>query len=545
MIYRLIIIGLLICSNSILIAQRIDSFRERKNEIQAEEYRQVGLKLFEDRNFYAAADNFQKIEELEQTTAEDTWHLAESYRMLNRYQQALNNYTKLQAEQYPTVGFYQAQMQMSLEQYDEAIDNFKAFLKNDGASKLMVAEAREKIKWCEEAKQILKKPGNQISTVNRKALNGYSGFGFGAVNYQGKLIFTGVERVKVGKTLPVGEVKVVFDSLYVNRMIDGERGIPLDVEPVDDHYSIGSPTFTSDGNKVYFTQCEDAVEKNCEIYSATKEKDRWSKPKREALINIDSYNSKHPMLAQIEQNTVLFFSSNRPGGEGNYDIWYARIDSNGVANNIKNLGTGVNTEENEITPFFDSSNGHFFFSSNGLKSLGGYDVFMVKMNPNLTSGKVFNLGKPINSGADDIYFYLKNADTNGYLTSNREEGCCDNIYDITFELPFNYNQLPNYMTEVDEFAQDDASFALAQDEFFNYKNLGYEESDSEALVVSDVDITGDLFSNDTPLSNTTVYLTDDTGSIIDSTTTDDAGKFAFRSLPGGEQYFYTLAADDA
>src|SRR5690606_153279 len=100
----------------------------------------------------------------------------------------------------------------------------------------------------------------------------------------------------------------------------------------------------------------------------------------------------------------------------------------------------INTIENDITPFFHDASQTLFFSSDGYKTLGGYDIFKSKItNGNWTEPE--HTGFPLNSSYNDVYFVLNNDSTLAYLSSNRlgsmyldenNKSCCNDIYKVTF-----------------------------------------------------------------------------------------------------------------
>ena len=117
----------------------------------------------------------------------------------------------------------------------------------------------------------------------------------------------------------------------------------LDI-PVKVGVNIGTPCFNQEMNKVLFTMWEGSnISKDCGIYFSTKSsKGEWSKPKElNRTVNLPKSRSMAPYY--LEETGVLYFSSNRPGGFGGYDLWMANLDSSFNASNIVNLGKEINT----------------------------------------------------------------------------------------------------------------------------------------------------------------------------------------------------------
>jgi outer membrane protein OmpA-like peptidoglycan-associated protein len=134
-------------------------------------------------------------------------------------------------------------------------------------------------------------------------------------------------------------------------------------------------------------------------------------------------------------NDIIYFVSNNKEGKGGMDIWYTVYDKKTKTyKEPKNLGNKVNTSQDEISPFFDNDTRSLYFSSDGWGGLGGFDVYKATGD-----GKKWlsneNIGQPVNSGADEIYYTISPNREEGFFISNRKGGnalknraCCDDIY---------------------------------------------------------------------------------------------------------------------
>ncbi|MCH2044420.1 MAG: outer membrane peptidoglycan-associated protein [Saprospiraceae bacterium] len=190
----------------------------------------------------------------------------------------------------------------------------------------------------------------------------------------------------------------------------------------------GNGTFTPDGKRFYFTQCnlEEGSKPMCEIYLMTAKdeggKTVWSQPVRlPDYINAEKSNTTHPFVVVEEDKEILYFASNREGGKGGLDLWYCTrtISSNGHNFTLpKNLGRNINTPGNEITPFYHPATETLYFSSDGRINAGGLDIFKSK-GAKLKWEVAENLGFPVNSAGDDLYYVISEGHGGGYLVSNR------------------------------------------------------------------------------------------------------------------------------
>ena len=196
-------------------------------------------------------------------------------------------------------------------------------------------------------------------------------------------------------------------------------------------FNEGPLCFTPDGKRVFFTR--NSKKKNLatqkrELMLFTAEvssKGKWSNITPCNINNI-MYSVGHPAVSK--DGDYMVFASEAPGGQGGTDLYVASLDANGTIGEPINLGPKVNTTGNEFFPWF-SPEGQLFFSSNGLKGLGGYDLFVTELKNGKDVFNPMNLEAPINSLSDDIAI-VYHEDMKGYMSSNREKNN-DNIYSFT------------------------------------------------------------------------------------------------------------------
>lgn len=229
------------------------------------------------------------------------------------------------------------------------------------------------------------------------------------------------------------------DVLYFSSTIKGVAKIHRTVKQADgwvrpqvpsiflgkmERTHFGNGSFTQDGNRFYFTQCDIIEGKpQCAIYLMENLGDgQWSKPIiLPDYINPDNANTTHPVVVTSDNQEILYFASNRKGGKGGLDLWYTTRPINSDSKSFtlpKNLGRNVNSIGDEISPFYHKPTGTLYFSSNGRVSAGGLDIFKSK-GEKLQWEVAQNLGFPINSAADDLYYTISEAHGGGYLVSNR------------------------------------------------------------------------------------------------------------------------------
>ena len=222
------------------------------------------------------------------------------------------------------------------------------------------------------------------------------------------------------------------DSVWeMEKELDNNINLPL-------HHNANS-CFSENGRQFYFTRCESYSD--CKIMVSEYENGTWNKPK---ILNINTINkiTTHPMICKIENKEYLFFASNREGSYGKLDIWFAEKETLTRFKKPINAGKKVNSIDNEITPFYDVKNRTLYFSSNWHKGLGGYDIFKSRGRSLNRLGLPQNLGSPINTSWNDMYYFIDTLNKINYLASNRKEKksnnnstCCNDIFSVKFPEP--------------------------------------------------------------------------------------------------------------
>jgi len=211
---------------------------------------------------------------------------------------------------------------------------------------------------------------------------------------------------------------------------------PAEGEAINTPDDEGASSLNLKGNTLYFTRCR--VDKKyilgCKIFMAVRKGVAWGDAE-EVKINgaVDSTSIGHPSVSEDEM--VLYFSANLPGGYGARDIWMIKRDKkNGPWNgDAINIGPEINTPGNEMFPYI-RNNGYLYFSSDYHIGMGGLDIFEAKPDPKTSKYKVSNLKSPINSNADDFGIIYEGSDERGFFSSSRKGGKGgDDIYQ--FYLP--------------------------------------------------------------------------------------------------------------
>ncbi|MFH0759057.1 MAG: OmpA family protein [Bacteroidota bacterium] len=192
------------------------------------------------------------------------------------------------------------------------------------------------------------------------------------------------------------------DGWSRSRVINLELGVTSDYSP---------SALSSDGTELYLVRRDYY---NSDIYVSHYRNKRWTKV-LPLNSNINSkYNETHASVS-VEGNT-LYFTSDRKGGYGGTDIYWSRLKPDGEWNEAVNLGPVINTIYNEETPFLTGNDTKLYFSSEGHRTMGGYDIFHSRKNENGLWSDPENLGYPVNTVGDDVFYNPGWKDECGYYT---------------------------------------------------------------------------------------------------------------------------------
>lgn len=197
-------------------------------------------------------------------------------------------------------------------------------------------------------------------------------------------------------------------------------------------FNEGAQAITQDGEYIFFTCCDrPSGLGSCDIYVAQKNGDNWDSPVNlNAPVNSAAWESQPSISADGQ---TLYFSSNRKGGYGGYDIWKSTLTEKGWGV-PENLGPTVNTPYDEQSPFIHPDDNTLYFSSNGWPGFGNMDLFISRRGTDGNWQKPLNLGYPINTSADDSGLSLNANGNYAFFASNNLKGYGG--FDVyTFEMP--------------------------------------------------------------------------------------------------------------
>ena len=407
--------------------------------------------LMQSGNYYRASQMLGEVLSTDSSDLEAAFLYAESKRHLLSYRKAYYWYRYVYKydtlKEYPKALYYLALTERHLGKYSNAAEHFKEYRIYAKKKRLPLKKIDNEIAACEFAlAHISDSLDCKIEHLPAPVNTEYSEFN--PVPYSSsELVFSRYRNILHDS------IDGIFSNSYISDIMVSklsERGWSKPrvfekrfQDPVDFAANI---CFSHNKRKAFYSICKDYGGQvgNCAIYRSDYKNGKWTKPKRlNDDINLEGYSSTQPFLAEGKDFDVLYFSSNRPGGQGGMDLWYVVI-KDGKYQKVTNLGSIINTPGSEISPSYDSDSMILYFSSDWHPGFGGFDIFKSKGGLASWTGPE-NMLLPINSGSNDLYYITRHSGNEAWFSSNRSsafhskhaENCCSDIYYVRFEKKTN------------------------------------------------------------------------------------------------------------
>jgi outer membrane protein OmpA-like peptidoglycan-associated protein/tetratricopeptide (TPR) repeat protein len=284
------------------------------------------------------------------------------------------------------------------------------YLATNPANKAQVALAKLQLQNCDFAAEAMAHPTGPAPELLPAPLNQFRNQYFPVLTADNKsLIFT-VQRSpdKLGQ-----ENEDVFISVVA---ADGTFGVPQSISPnINSRENEGTATISGDGNTLVFTSCGRAGGVgNCDLYISRRRGNQWTAPRNLGLlVNSKAWDSQPSLSAD---GRTLYFSSQRGGGLGGYDLYVTTLGPDDSWTPARNLGAPINTAGDDLAPFIHASGTTLYYATNGLVGLGSSDIFRSELGANSQWGQPRNLGYPFNTFANEASLFISSDNKRAYYT---------------------------------------------------------------------------------------------------------------------------------
>jgi peptidoglycan-associated lipoprotein len=370
-------------------------------------------------------EEFMKAKD-QKSKAEIALYLAESFDNQNKYDESENWYKTYRDNSLePTAPLIYAKSLMRNEKYKEAKEILDQYLKLNRQERKLVESL---IDACQH---VIKDGEEDKALVKITPFNANSDFSDFDANIIGKKIIFSSTRIENEKNLLAEWNKEGYAQLWSTDF----QGKQLEkFNTFEEKYHVASLTETEDGKTIYFTQCgsDDVGETDyCGIYRVVQDAGTWNTPERIHIFGDTTNNGQAHISGD---GKILYFASDAPFGYGGKDIYLLNIQKDGTYGEPMNLGSRVNTADDELFPYVTKDGNTLYYSSNNVNSFGGLDLFKAtKVGRIFTNSERLPYG--LNTGRDDFGLELfdKNySDTTiaftGIISSNRAGAASDDLY---------------------------------------------------------------------------------------------------------------------
>ncbi|MFN3405656.1 MAG: OmpA family protein [Cytophagaceae bacterium] len=320
---------------------------------------------------------------------------------------------------FPDLDFHLACSYHLGHRFQDALSLFKTYKKQ--AAKEQHEMIDRLIENCEIGLELMKKPVDvKITNLGPTVNSRYPDYHPSISADEKTLIFISRRDNSTG-----GQIDEVdnhfYEDIYISTKVDGKWTTPIDLgNGINSESHDGAVGLSADGQEMFIYRW--SKENHGDIYVSDLVGREWTSPKHLG----HNINSKYweSDVSVTPDKKIIFFTSDRKGGEGGRDIYMARKLPNGEYAKPINLGPRINTKYDEDAPFIHPDGKTLYFSSKGHKSMGGFDIFSCKID--LATGTILtepvNVGYPINTADDDVFFVWSADNKRAYFASEREGG---------------------------------------------------------------------------------------------------------------------------
>lgn len=455
--------------------------------------RYFDLNMFKDAiPFYLEASKQGKTQEKEKALMQ----LANCYRITGEFEEAEKTYQKiLKNKKTPATSYFDYGLALKASsKYLEAITVFEKYRSKAPADS---ANANRMIKSCLMAQQWLDEPVeydvklvDKFSTESPDFAAGYYMDGvYLCSSREGSkkplLNFNG------GNPNPALDfyfsyMNVPSDSVKVPDHFPGNLN-------TEEHEGPG--TFTNEFSKLYFTKSvigkksKDTKRlKSLQVYVTEKDSaNNWKIAKSAFDFNSSLYSVGHPSITK--EGNRIYFMSDMPGGVGGTDIYYSDLQKNGKWGKPINIGKPINTIGNELFPFI-SEDTTLYFSSNIHPGMGKLDIFYSKPINDTSWTEPMNMRAPINTIGDDFAFIKDSKLNRGFLSSDRFNGKgADDVYTFSHIEPFSISVEGSDISILDQSFYDGVTYKLVNDSTKEETLLTWDNGRFKANILPEVSYT--------------------------------------------------------
>ena len=319
-------------------------------------------------------------------------------------------------------------------QFDKAVSEYGQYQRTvmNGSDPSVVQEIMMRLEQCANGKKLVANPirvfvdnmGDNINTP-------YNEYGAVISADESVLVFTARRPNSTGGKIDP-QLNENFEDIYISyKQSDGSWSKSKNIgEPINSNDHDANSGISNDGQRfaIYLGKSNGG-----DLFESKLTGDIWSKPESMGK-NINTKDFHESSACYSPDGKILYFVSDKPGGAGDHDIYMSKMDDKGNWGDAVSLGNVINTQYSEEGVYMHPNGKTLYFSSQGHSSMGGFDIFRSVYNEKTKAwSKPENIGYPVNTTDDDVFFVISASGRRGYYTSmgTDSRGLRD-LYVVTF-----------------------------------------------------------------------------------------------------------------
>lgn len=389
-------------------------------------------KAFELGDYLMAKQTYEKLILVDSLNQQLNFSLGVCNFLLERYKNdAALNFSRVDPKKHPEVFYYLGRIAHLNENFKEAIANYTKYTSSSHNKVYPESELNFLIEKSNVAIKMMANINTAVELINlgEKINSPFDDFSPLVPSEENFMIFTSRRENKLyTEKDALGDY---YENIYISKKENKQWQTPIILDTtINTFYNDAGTGISSDGEHLLLFRTSDNL-KTGNIFESYFINDKWTVPQMLSDV-VNSKNSIETSAYYASGYNTIVFSSTRNGGYGGKDLYMAKRLPNGNWGNPFNLGPTINTPYNEEAPFLHPSENVLYFASEGHENMGGYDIFKATFDPERSVfEKATNLGYPINTVNNDLFFILNSNATTGYLSSERAGGIgMQDIYEI-------------------------------------------------------------------------------------------------------------------
>lgn len=333
---------------------------------------------------------------------------------LDRFEESIRSFEEAIEFKMQEAHYLKARAHHRVEQFEEALEHYVKYLT---CTKKTVTDARinKEMNSVKRAIEAYKFPLDvRVKNIGSEINSQFDDY-VPLISPDGKTMIFTSKRPGGATNSHTKWESTLFEDIFISNNVHGKWTMPIRMSaPVNSAYHDANVCFSADGASLIIYRNEKFMESG-DLYLTENSKNGWSEPEKLPGNVNSAYHEPSACLDPSGQR--MYLVSNRPGSFGERDLFLLNKLPNKEWSEPINLGRTINTEYNEDAPFVDPTGKYLYFSSEGHDGIGGFDIYKAKINDDGTLETPVNMGYPINTVQDDIYFSITSNGKKAFFSS--------------------------------------------------------------------------------------------------------------------------------